>query len=165
MLIGILSDTHDNIEKTGAAVTLFNREGVEMVLHAGDYVAPFMIKTLAGLKAPMTGVFGNNDGDRPLLLQMCAKHEHMEIAGNFAGLDADGVRIALMHGHEQRLLEAFAGCSCVNVLVYGHTHRPEVRKEGKTLIVNPGEVYGYLTGKSTVALLDTKKMDAEIVVI
>lgn len=165
MLVGILSDTHDNIEKTEAAVSLFNREGVKLVLHGGDFVAPFMVKALAGLAAPMTGVFGNNDGDRALLLQMCAKHGHLKIAGNFAYLDADGVKIALLHGHEQALLEMLAKCGSVDILVYGHTHRPEVRREGKTLIVNPGEVYGHLTGKSTVALLDTKRMDAEIVVI
>jgi len=47
--------------------------------------------------------------------------------------------------------------------VYGHTHRPEIRREGSLLIVNPGEVYGHLTGRSTVALVDTVKRSAEIV--
>jgi predicted phosphodiesterase len=31
------------------------------------------------------------------------------------------------------------------------------------LIVNPGEVYGHLTGRSTVAIIDTVKRSAEIV--
>jgi predicted phosphodiesterase len=38
-----------------------------------------------------------------------------------------------------------------------------VYKRSKTLIVNPGEACGYLTGKSTVALLDTDKHKAEII--
>ena len=64
MLIGVMSDTHDNIVQTKKAVSLFNSRGVEHVLHAGDFISPFMIDTLKELKAPFTGVFGNNDGDR-----------------------------------------------------------------------------------------------------
>ena len=67
MLVGIMSDTHDDIVQTKKAVSKFNREGVEQVLHAGDFISPFMIDTLKELTAPLTGVFGNNDGDRSLL--------------------------------------------------------------------------------------------------
>jgi predicted phosphodiesterase len=37
------------------------------------------------------------------------------------------------------------------------------RKNGKTLVINPGEVCGYLTGNATMALLDTAKREAKIV--
>ena len=74
MLIGILSDTHDNVPKTRAAVKRLNTEGVACVLHAGDFIAPFIIDTLKDLAAPMTGVFGNNDGDRILLEKKCAAY-------------------------------------------------------------------------------------------
>jgi len=47
--------------------------------------------------------------------------------------------------------------------VYGHTHRSEIRREGPLLIVNPGEVYGHLSGRSTVELVDSVKRSAEIV--
>jgi len=39
----------------------------------------------------------------------------------------------------------------------------DVRRVGKALLVNPGEVSTWLYGKSTVALLDLEKMEAEIV--
>ena len=74
MLVGILSDTHDNVPKTRAAVKRLNTEGVACVLHAGDFIAPFIIDTLKDLAAPMTGVFGNNDGDRILLEKKCAAY-------------------------------------------------------------------------------------------
>lgn len=67
MLIGILADTHDNLEKVDAAVRSLNAKGVEMVLHAGDYVSPFVIPRFANLQSPMIGVLGNNDGDHRLL--------------------------------------------------------------------------------------------------
>jgi len=44
--LGILSDTHDNVPQVRKAVALFNREMVDLVLHAGDYVAPFSVKPL-----------------------------------------------------------------------------------------------------------------------
>ncbi len=40
MLIGLMADTHDNIHLIDRAVERFNEEGVELVLHAGDYVSP-----------------------------------------------------------------------------------------------------------------------------
>jgi len=165
MLVGVMSDTHDDIMQTKKAVSRFNREGVEQVLHAGDFISPFMIDTLKELAAPLTGVFGNNDGDRPLLERKSAALPSMKITGTFARIDAGGMRIAVLHGNDRELLETLAGCGSLDLLVYGHTHRPEVRRDGSLLIVNPGEVYGHLTGRSTVALIDTAKRSAEIVEI
>jgi uncharacterized protein len=110
-------------------------------------------------------VFGNNDGDRVLLEKKSASLPSLKIAGTFARINAGGTRIALLHGNDRELLETIAGCSSLDLLVYGHTHRPEVRQQGSLLIVNPGEVYGHLTGRSTVALVDTVKRSAEIVEI
>jgi putative phosphoesterase len=163
MLIGVMSDTHDDVVRTKKAVTRFNREGVEQVLHAGDFVSPFMIDTLRELKAPLTGVFGNNDGDRSLLERKSGMLPSMKIMGTFARTDVGGMRVALLHGNDRGLLETLMACSSLDLLVYGHTHRPEIRREGALLIVNPGEVYGYLTGRSTVALVDTVQRSAEIV--
>ena len=163
MLVGIMSDTHDDIVQTKKAVSKFNREGVEQVLHAGDFISPFMIDTLKELTSPLTGVFGNNDGDRSLLERKSGMLPSMKISGTFARIDLGGIRIALLHGNDRELLETLAGCGSLDLLVYGHTHRPEIRRDGSLLIVNPGEVYGHLTGRSTVALVDIVKRSAEIV--
>jgi putative phosphoesterase len=145
------------------AVTTFNQRNFEHVLHAGDIISPFMIDTLKELKAPLTGVFGNNDGDRVLLERKSGQHPSMKITGTFASIDLRGMRIGLVHGNDRELLETLVACGSLDLLVYGHTHRPEIRKEGSLLVVNPGEVYGHLTGRSTVTLVDTGKRSAEIV--
>jgi putative phosphoesterase len=165
MLIGVRSDTHDNILQAQQAVSFFNNEGVEQVLHAGDYIAPFMIDTLKDLEAPLTGVFGNNDGDQVLLGKKAAAYPLLKIAGVFARIDAGGMKIALLHGHDQQLLEMLMGSGSLDLLVYGHTHRPDIRRNGSLLIVNPGEVFGHLSGRSTVAVIDTVKRAARIVEI
>ncbi|HSQ93897.1 MAG TPA: metallophosphoesterase [Methanoregula sp.] len=165
MLIGVMSDTHDEIARTEKAVSRFNHEDVDHVLHAGDFVSPFMVSRLQDLAAPLTGVFGNNDGDRALLARKSAASPLMKIGGRFARLDLGGMRIALLHGDDPGLLESLSSCGSLDLLVYGHTHRPEVRRQGSLLLVNPGEVYGHLTGKSTIALVDTVTREAEIIVI
>jgi putative phosphoesterase len=50
-----------------------------------------------------------------------------------------------------------------DVIVHGHTHEARVQRQGKTLVVNPGETCGYLTGESSIALLDTEMFEAKIV--
>jgi hypothetical protein len=163
MLVGVMSDTHDNIVQTKKAVSTFNSRGVEHVLHAGDFISPFMIDSLQELEAPLTGVFGNNDGDRVLIERKSGMLPSMKITGTFARIDVGGMRIALLHGNDRELLETLTACGSLDLLVYGHTHRPEIRRAGSLLRVNPGEVYGHLTGRSTVALIDTVQRSGEIV--
>ena len=74
MRIGILSDTHDCLEMVDTAVKQLNGERVDLVLHAGDYVSPFVIPRLANLQSPMIGVLGNNDGDHHLLSARFAEY-------------------------------------------------------------------------------------------
>lgn len=163
MLIGLISDTHDNLPMVDRAVKRLNEENVELVLHAGDYVAGFVVPRFKDLKARLVGVFGNNDGDHELLKKRFGENERLELRGNFAEVTADGLKIALLHGGDIELLEALINRESFDFLVYGHTHVAEIRRKGGTLVVNPGEVCGYLTGKSTLALLDTLKREARIV--
>jgi len=163
LLIGLIADTHDNLPTVDKAVKKLNEKNVELVLHAGDYVAPFVIPKFKELKAKLIGVFGNNDGDRELLKKRFNECEGLEMRRNFAEILVDGLKIALLHGSEEELLKALIESESFDVVVHGHTHKAEVYRRGKTLIVNPGEVCGYLSGKSTIALLDTVKREAEIV--
>ncbi|HDZ35334.1 MAG TPA: metallophosphoesterase [Thermococcus sp.] len=157
MLIGIMSDTHDNLPAIAKAVELFNERNVELVIHAGDYVAPFVAGELKKLKAPLKGVFGNNDGERKGL------HETIGIYDEILEIEADGMKIAVTHGTDERVVRALARSRLYDVVVVGHTHRYEIREEGRTILVNPGEVCGYVTGVKSVALLDTRRREVQII--
>jgi putative phosphoesterase len=163
MLVGLIADTHDRLSMVEKAVKKLNDEKVELVLHAGDYVAPFVIPRFKELKAKLIGVFGNNDGDHELLKRRFSEHEKLEMRGNFAEIIVGSLKIGLLHGTEEELLKALIDSESFDVVVHGHTHEAEVYRKGKTLVVNPGEVCGYLTGKSTIALLDTDKREVKIV--
>jgi putative phosphoesterase len=163
LLIGLISDTHDNLPMIDKAVKLLNQENVELVLHAGDYVAPFVIPRFKELKAKLIGVFGNNDGGRELLKGKFSENKRLEMHGSFAQVIVDDLKIALLHGDEEELLNALIDTQGFDVVVHGHIHKAEVHRKGKTLVVNPGEVCGYLTGTSTIALLNTETLEARIV--
>ncbi|HLD30045.1 MAG TPA: metallophosphoesterase family protein, partial [bacterium] len=45
-----------------------------------------------------------------------------------------------------------------DLIIYGHTHKIDTRKEGKTLVINPGELGGWLTGRKTFVILDLASM-------
>ena len=78
-------------------------------------------------------------------------------------MEVEGFRIALLHGTENELLNAIINCGYFDAVVHGHSHMKGVDLKGKTMVINPGEVCGYLTGKSTLAILDTVKREAKIV--
>jgi len=145
------------------AIKRLNEEKVGLVLHAGDYVAPFVIPKFKELKAKLIGVFGNNDGDHEFLKKRFSENESLEIRGNFADLTVEGVRIVLLHGSDGELLKALVDSDGFDVVVHGHVHNAKAYRKGRTLVVNPGEVCGYLTGKSTIALLDTVKREVRII--
>jgi len=163
MLVGIISDTHDNLSMIKKAVNRLNKENVDLVLHAGDYVSPFVIPKFKTLKAKLTGVFGNNDGDHELLKKRFRENKNLEIRGTFAKITVEGMKITLLHGENEELLNALIESDGFEVVVHGHGHHSSIRKKGNTLIINPGEVCGYLSGKSTLALLDTDKKEAKII--
>ena len=83
MLIGIMADTHDNLPMVERAIRRQNEAKVELALHAGDHVSPFVIPLFKELKAKLIGVFGNNDGDHELLKKRFSENERLEIRGNF----------------------------------------------------------------------------------
>jgi hypothetical protein len=163
MLIGLISDTHDNLPAVERAVKLLNESKVTLVLHAGDFVAPFVIPKFNQLNCRLIGVFGNNDGDHDLLRKRFGETSNCEVRGRFAEVIAEGFKIALLHGDEVELLNSLIGCNCYDAIVHGHAHTTGVQVKGKTLVINPGEVCGYLTDKSTLALLDTEKREARII--
>ena len=58
MKLGVMADSHDHVPKIRQAVDLFRRRQVDLVVHAGDFVAPFAVAPLAELPYRVVAVFG-----------------------------------------------------------------------------------------------------------
>lgn len=160
-MIGVISDTHDHLRAIRLAVELFNSEGVELVVHAGDFVAPFTFKEFKNLEPKLWGVFGNNDGER-MGLQRKYAASGAELS-DFLKFEFGGKRFAVYHGTIEPFLETLVESRSYDIVITGHTHSPLVSHQNNVLVVNPGEACGYLTGKKTVCLLDVESLKARIV--
>ena len=156
MNIGIISDTHDHHRNVIEAVKIFNANDVDYVLHAGDIVSPFTAKAFAQLeKAHFIAVFGNNEGEKLFLTSVINDfggeiHEHC-----YKRVLADR-HIYMTHLHHD--VDEIVKSQMHDLVIYGHTHRQDIRRDGKTLVVNPGETTDWITGTSFVVILDLDDM-------
>jgi len=139
------------------AVELFTSRKVGHVIHAGDFASPFTFRVLKGLECGFTGIFGNNDGDRPLLI----RRSEGRVFNQPHIFELEGKKIVVLHEHH--IVNSLAESGHYDLVIYGHTHVPEIRKINNTLIVNPGEAGGWLYGKPTAAVLDLSEMKGEII--
>ena len=154
--IGIISDTHDHHRNVMRAVEIFAGHGVQYVLHAGDIVAPFTAKAFASLPGvKFIAVFGNNDGEK-LFLKHTIEGFGGEIHEYCYKGELAGRKVYMTHTHHN--VEEVAAGQMYDLLVYGHTHRQDIRRVGRTLIVNPGEATDWITGSARVVILDLNDM-------
>jgi len=157
MRAGIISDTHDNILMIKKAIELFNREKVDIVLHGGDHVAPFTCIVWKELNCDILAVFGNNDGDLKLLKKKFRKIGQIYDRPREIIL----VRKKILLMHEPDNLNEYARSGKYDLVIFGHTHFKKNYYEGKTLVLNPGEGCGWITGKSTAMILDLNTFNVE----
>jgi len=157
----LISDTHDNLTMIDRAINLFREENVEYVVHAGDWVAPFSARRFEEFRGRLAGSYGNNDGEL-IGLSRAFREMNMDVRGEFTEFEIQGEHLAVMHGTHPQVVRAVAASGKFPVVIYGHSHIPLIEHIGDVLLVNPGEACGYLYGRSTVGILDTRKWDAEI---
>ncbi|MEM2686091.1 MAG: metallophosphoesterase, partial [Candidatus Bathyarchaeia archaeon] len=132
-----------------------------LVIHAGDWCAPFAMLRFKELKCSLVGVYGNVDGEREKL-----KERAVELGfklDTFEEFNLDGLNCAVLHGVDERIVKALALSGLYRVLVRGHTHKTTLERIGECIVVNPGEACGYLTGRKTAAILDSETLNIEIV--
>jgi len=162
MFVGIVSDTHDCLPMIEKAIDKLNASNVKLVLHAGDYCAPFTATRFQRLNSHFIGVLGNCDGEKDLLKKRYSEF-HKEIRGRFAEVVVGKLKIALLHGEDEELLKSLIRSRAYQAVVHGHTHASRIYRKDNTIVINPGEVCGYLSGRGTIAVLDTSTGKARII--
>ena len=101
MKIGIISDTHDDIESVVRAINVFNNEKVDLVIHAGDYIFPGIVQQFTDLEgAKLIGVFGNNDGEKIGLYEKFSKIG-ADLKGEFCEIEIEGLILAFIMAHQR----------------------------------------------------------------
>ena len=165
MKVGIISDTHDNLTMIRKAIEKFIEAKVELIIHCGDMVSPFSAREFEKVGDKLVYVYGNNDGDRIALGNALKKIGATVYEGPLK-LEFSGVKFMVYHGFKdveltKELPRIVAKNGNYDYILYGHTHKLDVERIGNSTVINPGECCGYLTGESTIVILDTedKKVD------
>ncbi len=159
MILAIISDSHDNIYAIEKFLNEIKNKDIYALIHAGDIVAPFSLKMFEKIPCKKFFVFGNNDGERKVLGELSKKYG-IEM-DDFLEIELNNKKIAIYHGTIKGFLESIIKSNIYDIVIYGHTHKTDIRNEGKTLVINPGELCGYLTGKRTYMLMNLKEMKVE----
>ena len=158
MLIGLLADTHDRLQAIDGLIREMMARGVGMVMHAGDFCAPFAMRPIMDHNVTMAGVFGRNDGDHEGLRAFAASGLGIELFESPHSMELAGQTILLVHDLGEVAPRSIEQHS---VVVHGFTHREEMKTRGDTLIVNPGEACGWLYGPPSAAILDLESKRVE----
>ncbi len=153
MRFAAISDTHDRLSAVRELVEILRREKLDFVVHAGDVISPFTLKEFSTLNVPFYIAFGNNDGERKILTEIAMQMnwrigDIIEFPGGvvYHGTDADILKILRKTGE---------------MIVVGHTHEAGIERDGRSVVLNPGEVCGYLTGRKSFAIVE----DGEISIV
>ncbi len=118
--VGVISDTHGLIRPEALAAL----RGCAHILHAGDVGSAEVLQALERV-APVFAVRGNIDrGDLARRLPATAV------------VEIGGLRLGVTHNLHLGLLDPET--DRLDVLVYGHSHRPEQHRRQRCLWLNPG---------------------------
>lgn len=129
MRVLIVSDTH---RRNDNYLDLLDRlHPIDMVIHCGDAEGSEYAITEAA-NCPVMMVRGNNDffAEVPRELEF----------------NIDKYKVWVTHGHNYRVnmgteaLKQEARSRGVDIVLYGHTHKPRVEKEDDLIVVNPGSI-------------------------
>ena len=162
MLVGVIADIHDHIDNLRKALVALSH--VDVLLCCGDLCSPFIIKQLGeGFSQDIHIVFGNNDGDLFRISTNAAKYNHINLHGEFCELELCGRKIAA--NHFDNIGRAIARSGNYDLVCFGHNHKYEITEQGKTLIINPGEIMGELSGEATCVIYNTLDHSADKIIL
>jgi uncharacterized protein len=159
MRVGLMADSHDRIPAVAEFVRMLQASGVSMLIHCGDYCAPFALRPIEEARMSLAGVFGKNDGDQQGLRARATAGFGAELYESPHSFEVGGQRILVVHDIGDVQLRSIESHS---IVVHGFTHQQEMKTRGDTLIVNPGEACGWVYGTPKAAILDLDAKTVEL---
>jgi putative phosphoesterase len=119
--VGLISDTHGLLRPEALQALA----GSALIVHAGDIGGPELLRQLQAV-APVVAVRGNND--------TAPWAQGLPLARTW---QVEGVTLHLLHDLK-RLDRALLAAEGVQVVIAGHSHKPNIEPRGGVLCVNPG---------------------------
>lgn len=132
MRLLLIADTHVPTRARDLPSVVWDAvDEADVVIHAGDWMAPALLDALEERAQRLVGCWGNNDGD-----------ELRRRLPERADVVLDGVRFTVVHetgassGRDERMARMYPD---TDVLVFGHSHIPwDTRAKSGLRLLNPG---------------------------
>lgn len=163
MHIAIMSDSHDRWDHLEKAIQLANELKCELLLFAGDLMAPPGLAVLEKFNGNVKFVWGNNEAERLGLTRMMDASKKIELCGDIYEDTVANVRIFM--NHYPRFGELAAKSGEFDLVIFGHTHEYHHEEVGSVLLLNPGEIQGYKTGEVGFVIYNTETRQSERMLI
>jgi uncharacterized protein len=152
MKIGILSDTHNNLDNLRRALVLFEGEGISTLIHCGDFTGVEVARAMQGFR--VIAVYGNGDVASGEIRQALLDQNPDSYAGILYHGEIGGARIAVTHGHMPALLEELIRSQKYEYVFRGHSHQHKEELVGNTRVINPGALGGLHRDQRHICILD-----------
>jgi putative phosphoesterase len=179
MKIAVISDSHDNLANLKKALSIIEKEDVELLIHCGDIFEPEtareILKNFSGkVHFVLSGV--DEDYFKNIGENYFKNFPHLKIWKKFGEIEIDGKKIAFSHSPKTAFGLAFSqklaphradkvgSGAGYNIIFYGHLHKPWEVKIRKTKLVNPGNIAG-LFFRASLAIYDTKTDKLELKIL
>jgi len=153
MKIGIMSDSHGNIEYVRQAAEYMMEAEVEYIIHLGDdYYDTRILDILPVNVLKVPGVYE-------------AVYQDASVPNRLVE-DITGLKILITHTKDShrndlphdKMPEEFIASRKVDIVLFGHSHSFCAKMEGEILMVNPGHLKAEdKRGEATFALIDINK--------
>jgi putative phosphoesterase len=160
MKIGVLSDTHGRLDRTAGAIHSLRKRGVELILHCGDIDSPATVQLFRENATHF--VFGNWDLEKTKL-RAAMRAIGAVCHEDFGQLELGGKRIAWLHGDTRGVRQRLEVSQEWDFVFYGHSHKAEAHRSGRTLVLNPGALHRAKV--KTVAAVDLASGEWETVAV
>lgn len=144
--LGIASDIHTKVDLYENALNFLVKQGIEAIILTGDIVKKDALILTKECALPSFIVFGNNDSH---LYSLATEYDIKNEPYKFSLADTT---FKIMH-------MPFFLTPDSDVIIYGHTHQPYIKKTDTTLFLNPGEICAREKDKSecmTLEILEDK---------
>lgn len=162
MRIGIMADTHDRLSAIEELLGKLAERGISMVMHAGDYCSPFALAPFQKAGIPLLGVFGRNDGDHQGLEATASRGFGAELYESPHSFEVGGHKVMLVHDIAEINKRSIASH---DIVIHGCSHKLEESKREDTVLLNPGEACGWLTGKCSAMVVDLDTGEVEVITL
>lgn len=160
MRVLVISDTHGNIATIKHVLGFAKTQGIEAIIHCGDWCDEQSVKVVLEYNLPLYTVLGN-----------CDEAHKEEVWSALAGANKEedvlefklgGRRIAI--AHQPYKISDHIESGKYDAVFHGHLHMAaRVEKMRSTLVVNPGALGN--TTKPSFAVYDTDSNTAEFIEI